>query len=273
MIHLTPEGGLCNRMRAIASVWHLAQDAERPLTVHWLLSDELNCSFEQLFDTRGLGFKLAEREATGAKGKLLKLSRSLSERLTQLRNPQSFVGPEESAKKSHDKVWLSAWARGPAPRMRTHSKVLDVPGMFRIFQPHPDLQRTIDSYKVRLDRSIGVHIRRTDNLKSAQFSSLSSFKRLMDAELGEHPETSFFVATDSFETFADLRDTYGDRVFQHTKTSIQRNDPRAIHDAVIDLYCLASCRKLIGSYWSSFSDTAWEIHGIDHHIVRDNVGP
>ena len=49
------------------------------------------------------------------------------------------------------------------------------------------------------------------------------------------------------------------------------NDPRGIQDAVIDLYSLANCRKLIGSYWSSFSEVAAQLRGIELVIAKDPI--
>ena len=39
---------------------------------------------------------------------------------------------------------------------------------------------------------------------------------------------------------------------------------------MIDLFSLASCRKLIGSHYSSFSRTAADIHGIERVIIKED---
>jgi hypothetical protein len=48
---------------------------------------------------------------------------------------------------------------------------------------------------------------------------------------------------------------------------VRRGARQAARDAVVDLYCLAGCRKLLGSYYSTFTDTAAAIHGIPLEIV------
>jgi DNA-directed RNA polymerase subunit N (RpoN/RPB10) len=93
----------------------------------------------------------------------------------------------------------------------------------------------------------------------------------MRAEQASDPAVTFFLATDSPQVAATMFEEFGARVLQHPKKSLSRDDPEAIRDALIDLYCLANCRKLIGSYWSSFTDTAWEMRQIEHVIVDERA--
>ena len=56
----------------------------------------------------------------------------------------------------------------------------------------------------------------------------------------------------------------------YDKQSLDRNDPIAIRDAVIDLYNLAHCKKIYGSYYSSFSDIAALWGGIEKEVLMTN---
>jgi hypothetical protein len=40
-----------------------------------------------------------------------------------------------------------------------------------------------------------------------------------------------------------------------------------MYDALLDLFCLAACKKIIGSYCSSFTDTAASLGGIEKLIA------
>ena len=42
-----------------------------------------------------------------------------------------------------------------------------------------------------------------------------------------------------------------------------------MHDALLDLYCLASTRKIIGSFFSSFTDIAADMHHIPKVIAGE----
>ena len=44
-----------------------------------------------------------------------------------------------------------------------------------------------------------------------------------------------------------------------------------MHDARLDLYCLAATDKLIGSYWSSFTDIAADMRGIEKVIAGETA--
>jgi len=270
MIHLIPQGGLCNRMRSIGSVSVLARRVNQPMTVHWWRTNDMNCSFHQLFDTAGLPFIVRESNAAGWWADFFKLS-AYSAEYVMKNIGLPVLDSKSSAALVNQEDKLCAWAATGNPRIRTHSKMLADASLFTPFKPKKELRAVIDAYSSRLSKAVGVHIRRSDNVKSSRFSPTNRFIELMYAELASDPTTQFFVATDSPETFGTLQNEFGDIVFEHAKLSLDRSDPSAIRDALVDLYCLASCRKLLGSYWSSFSDTAWEIRGIDHVIVRDEA--
>lgn len=267
MIYLTPEGGLCNRMRSIASVWLLARRSGQELVVNWWRTDDMNCAFRQLFQTGHLPFLVREHNAVGARGPWFKVGQRVGEQVRRLAG-QAVLDTAGSARLIDQEVPLLQWARRGHAHIRTNSKILDGPGLFRIFQPLPWVQSIIDAYAPSLRNSTGVHIRRTDNLKSVQLSPTGCFIELLHRTSLVDPSSKIFVATDSPQAYAELKMEFGERVFEHAKRAWERDDPRAIEDAVVDLYCLAQCRRLLGSYWSSFSDTAWQINNIEHAIVR-----
>lgn len=57
-----------------------------------------------------------------------------------------------------------------------------------MFIPQDDIQRRIDEVVAGFsERTIGVHIRRTDNIVSIQSSPLENFTYMMDAEIKKIP--------------------------------------------------------------------------------------
>lgn len=91
----------------------------------------------------------------------------------------------------------------------------------------------------------------------------------MRLELANDPATRFFLATDSPDVEEHLEAIFPDRITIHPKKSLDRNVPEAIQDALVDLLCLAATRKLIGSYWSTFTNAAAAIGGIESVIVHE----
>ena len=90
--------------------------------------------------------------------------------------------------------------------------------------------------------------------------------RRIDAELSQYPDTHFYLSTDDPETEEQLQSIYGDKILLFPK-EFSRNLPQGIKDAVVDLFCLARTRKIIGSYNSSFSNIAARIGQIDLQII------
>lgn len=151
--------------------------------------------------------------------------------------------------------------------VRTHSRLAVEPGMFDCFRPAGEAAARLAPLLERTNAAVGVHLRRTDNAKAITGSPLSSFIKLMDAEVELDSSARFFVATDSDLDLNELRARFGTRIDVYPKRAYRRDDPTAIEDAVVDLFALAHCKRLIGSHWSSFTDTAHELRQIDHVIA------
>lgn len=49
MIHITPYGGLANRMRALNAAIEFAISINRPLVATWFRNPELNATYSSLF--------------------------------------------------------------------------------------------------------------------------------------------------------------------------------------------------------------------------------
>lgn len=232
----------------------------------------MNCAFDELFEVASLPFVVRELDAMGrAKGLTVKVVQSSQEWLLKILG-HSVLTPVLSAQISNETNALNNWCKGRNPRIRTNSKIVDAAGLFDVFSPSAGIERIIDRYRPDLTNAIGVHIRRTDNQKSIANSPTSAFVRQMRLETSLTPDVKFFVATDSPATYAELKREFGKAIFEHSKASLDRDNANAICDAMVDLYCLSNCRKLIGSYWSSFTDTAWEIKGIEHVIIHEGQG-
>ena len=118
---------------------------------------------------------------------------------------------------------------------------------------------------------IGIHIRRTDNLKSIKYSPTNLFIDKMKEELSNNSDAKFYLATDDPNEEKELKDRFKTHILIYTKTSLNRNDPNAIYDAVIDLYHLSQCKKLYASYWSSFSDIAALWGNINKYVLAKDI--
>jgi hypothetical protein len=265
VITVLPEGGLCNRLRVVASSWLLAQRAGQPMTVLWNRAPDFNARFDALFETAGLPFAVREGVTMNKATRALARSREWWSRLAGLR----VLGEAATAPGRFDLERELPGLRGRDVFVHTNSRLAAAPGMFDIFLPTGEAATRLLPLRERLAHSVGVHVRRTDNTKAAAVSTLSHFITRMKA--AQAPGLGFFVATDEPQVLQQLRAEFGDAVWEYPKRAYARNDPLAIVDALVDLTALAACRQLIGSYWSSFTDTAAEWRGIPLVIAREGA--
>lgn len=258
LLILQPTGGICNRLRAMVSAQALAEACGSSLHVLWFQDQHLGARFEDLF--------VRPRDVAS----VLNLS---SERLFRVLNAAvcNLIGRRleqsdvERLNREHgDYVQFAA---GRNVFIRTYSRFHCESDFSRI-QPRPEILAEVESYTLHQLNAVGVHLRRSDNTTSIVHSPTELFIEAMQAELMKNPETAFFVATDSPEDEQLLMRTFPGRIIIHPKSSLDRREPGAIREAMVDLYCLARCRKLLGSYWSSFTDTAAAIGNVPLQIIR-----
>jgi len=266
VIVVNPQGGLCNRMRVIASALLLSQRAGVPLEVRWFRTPDLNVRFDSLFVPQRLPARVREGAAlTRVRRATIRAGEELKRLVGWL-----VLGDPDTIAGQFDPEACQADARRRDVLIRTNSKLTDEAINYRWFEPVPDCERRISAQLPLVTDAIGVHVRRTDNREATRWSPIESFVRLMEEEIERDPAARFFLATDSPSVSQQLNSRFSGRVHEVVKTSLSRNDPVAIKEALVDLYCLANTRRLIGSYWSSFTDTAAEINGIECRIAKSD---
>jgi hypothetical protein len=137
------------------------------------------------------------------------------------------------------------------------------------FRPVEAVQLLIDKMSAAFDdHTIGVHIRRTDNEESIIHSPLNNFIELMENEIIADKKATFFLATDDSAVEKKLIDRFGTRIIVYEKDR-SRETVKGVQDALVDLLCLASTKRIIGSYWSSFSEVAACFNQIPLQIATD----
>ena len=92
----------------------------------------------------------------------------------------------------------------------------------------------------------------------------------MNALLEELPTVKFYISTDSQEVFDILKNIYGKKIFSGTSQRT-RNTTEGIIFALIDLYCLSQSKKILGSFYSSFSQMAAKMGNVPLEIIVKNM--
>ena len=253
-IIVQPLGGLCNRMRVIVGAAELAKQMNRQLVVIWTQDATLNAKFSDLFES--IPYKVIERSLHSLKYKALYHWYKDFCRCMIL-----------------DDQWISDNARGKeydAWKDKIESRNLFLQtnldilfgGDYSLLKPRISVIKALNN--VKCDKNtIGLHIRRTDNANAVKYSPTSLFFAKVEEELKANPQIKFYLATDDPNEEKAFIEKFGESILIYQKHSLDRNNPIAIKDALVDLYNLSHCRKIYGSYWSSFSDTAALWSGIE----------
>ena len=150
----------------------------------------------------------------------------------------------------------------------SYAKFYNPPSLtFSFLKPKKFLKEIIDATAKNFDKhTIGVHVRRNDNIKSIQYSTNELFFKEIESKIQEQSELNFFLATDCPVTESLFVKRYGKRVHTINKEN-SRSTTKGIQSAVIDLYLLSRTTEIFGSYWSSFSSTAAEISNTPLSII------
>jgi hypothetical protein len=263
-IVIKPYGGLANRMRSMDSALILAGILHIRPKVIWEMSFELNCSFRHLFKLPDT-FDLHEYYVNGF------IKRSNDILVRNLAKIGIYL-PSGFDKYLFDKEiqdlialnydFKNLLTSDQSVFIRTVHQFYTNSDSFKIFRPVDELMDVINQYsKSFTPNTIGIHIRRTDNNLSIKYSPLEGFIDLMNMEISRYRDTLFYLATDSSDDETRLKNIFGDRIITHTKI-LERNTEKGIQDALIDLYCLSKTSKILGSYYSSFSEVAAQINKI-----------
>ena len=217
-ITLVPLGGLANRLRTITSGVALARQTQRLLQIVWYKDSGLNCRFDQLFRPL-VQANIRLKEATATDRLLYDRPRcrnaylpSVFQRLTfdgRLHDPARELAPGSEFD-------FAKWV-GQHPRayVRTCYPFFPAdPTLYeQLFVPNSTVESRIRTFTERFSpHTVGVHIRRTDNVTAIARSPLSLFIQEMEKEVERHPDTLFFVASDSEEDKQALRERFGTRI-------------------------------------------------------------
>ncbi len=267
LLTIVPQGGLCNRLRVVLSALNVSAELEKPVRLLWGSDKECCARFDELFEAINSAPNLFiadrpwyYRAVSRHNLHLPALVRSLLLGYgRQQKNFQpSLHGNLADFARSSRRVYVSSGYT-----------LCDYPqALAQSLRPVAEIRRMIaETTAAFAPNTVGVHIRRTDNAVSIDASPLEAFVEAMRAEVAADPEVRFFLATDDRGVKEELRAIFPDRILSR-EAPVRRDTLDGMREAVADLYCLAATGKLLGSYWSSFTDTAAELGGMPLNIIR-----
>jgi hypothetical protein len=272
LIELRVNSGLCNRMRAMACALALSRAAKQPLRVYWFNTAALNCPYRKLFEPiEGAEVIVVETRRLRAPFSVGAMRLKAAER----RRPYDLFLSGDKIEEYRDQGVDLALPVARAKRcgIDTYARFYGAPPFYDEFKAKQNLAREAEKTLAAIvagggtGRVVGVHIRRGDNDASIQVSPLDLFLKRMQREMEQDPDARFFLATDDPGTELAVTDAFPGRVTTRGK-DFARNRTAGVQDALVDLQVLSKCSLVLGSYWSSFSQTAAEMGGVELEIVR-----
>jgi len=143
-------------------------------------------------------------------------------------------------------------------------------GNYKFLVPARHLSDRIKQVVRRFGNTIGVHIRRTDHVAATAYSETGFFVTKMKNILAKEPDSTFFLATDDLTVRAELKAEFGNKIIYYDKEIFDRNNPEAIEIALVEMFCLAQTKQILGSHLSTFSQVAANIGGIVMEEIINN---
>ena len=253
-VYIEPIGGLCNRMRVIASAYQLIQPMGGKLIVKWTANEELNCPAKALFslprDIRVVDVEGGDNLA--AKLAYYRLRLGYRNRVS---NDQVMAAKQTGNLVPQDKTYYET-----CETFHKDSRDVDC----SIFTPAPELEALARQKVQAMTQGgqhpvIGLHIRRTDHSVSIQQSPTELFCQVLEARLKENPNTRFYLATDDASVRKFFADTYNrnkEIVFFNDSETLGRDTPEGIKAAFVELLTLSMTERIYGSCGSSYTDMA-----------------
>lgn len=252
---IIPSGGIGNRIRVILSALQWQNDTGNKIKLLWVQDAGLACPFEKLFQPIP--------EINERKGLFwYKVFRKI-----YLHIPIRYMYVFDYNEYNQ----LRKWIANPKGILYSSSYSIfykgDSPKYHDVFKLNNDLQVQLNDIIRTFDtKIIGIHIRRTDNLESIKGSPIQKFVDYINASIVSEHDLKYYLATDDIEVKRYFIKMFGDRII--TKDyKLRRDTEEGVIGALLELYTLASCSKIIGSYYSSYSELAAEIGGIPLEIL------
>lgn len=244
-------------MRAISSGVWLKNCLSAKLKVIWLKSDDMIAEYNDLFlfsdvytvfNTLGK-YKLVKR--SHQKSKIRKIVSSFINYIISvdvcLTDNDIRKGPDYILKicENAKVIYIFTCERfAPLTLEMDHFKIKS-----EIYNQYLSFSKMINK------ETIGIHIRRTDNIIAIQQSPLELFEERILYEIKLNPNVLFFLSTDDVAIESYFSSKYSNYMIVREKV-FGRSSIKGIKDGLIDILLLSKSCKIYGSYWSSFSEVA-----------------
>lgn len=256
MMILEPCAGLGNRLLALASAYELCREMNRELVVIWKREAGCNAKAADLFTFENI--KVIEISENGYKKEFFgTLKGNMIKKKYRNKGTVFFPCEKIDAYKQQGQFaeLKEEIAKAPVIYIKSYTNMCEITRESFSFLKASDAieQKGRAVFSRITDRTVGVHIRRTDHADAIKNSPLELFYERMKKEI-EEKDADFYVTTDDREVERALKEQFPpERLIFYEGKLIDRDSKAGIEDALIDMLALSRCNRILGSYKSTFS--------------------
>jgi hypothetical protein len=250
--------GLCNRLRVLLSGLALAEATGRRFTMLWPRTKDCAASFSDLFANAWPVQTMTDDEW-----------RYLRQTVRREQVRYDLL----TADAADLYFWTSQSLLMPQ-RFPAHGALQRrMEDLLAVMQPADDIIARIEAFQADAfrPRMIGVHLRRGDLrvIEPVVTENAEAAMQAVDAYLAQCPDAGVLLCTDDGAlnqysgkllptegVRAKFVHRYGERVVFTIPRSLDRREPVAIHDALVDLWLLRRTDYFVGTVGSTFSGMA-----------------
>lgn len=267
-LFIDAQHGLCNRLRALASASAIAEATDRRLMIIWRTDPHCEARIFDIFDYPGPVIEEDNFAET------CRARAGIVYNYMEVEEDSCFATPvlPDAALHQHQDVYIRSAYLLNSP----HQSLAAQHRFLRSLTPARPVLDLIAG--VHQPNDIALHIRvgtgkgyehleyenadgnwpedrHREILEWRSKSQPDRFMARMDALLAQKQADTFFLAADTPETYAILKDRYGARLSWLQRDLFDRSAAQ-LQYALADLILLSAARRLLASNWSSFSDMA-----------------
>jgi hypothetical protein len=255
MIFRAARSGLANRLRALAGYQAMGKVLGIPFSLCWIRDPWCDASFTELFDAP--------------------IHLIQPDELEQL-SPEAQAGVVTQAF-WFDKIWETYLRKA----VTWQDYLSEVSAFLDQLNPVQSISDTVDSFISGHDLAgaLGIHVRHTDNIPAYRYwtkklddfdpASISITETFLSVISDYNADTPIFLATDDSDLEALCLKRFGGRILVFPKTYLSGAIRTSrITDALSEMLILGRCRRIVGTYYSSFSKFSAIWGGADYMEVR-----
>ena len=235
---LIPIGGLANRIYAITSAIAYCQVHSIPLKIMWFKDWGMGADFHTLFKLLPTIKDVEIKDGKWYDYLMLDKPRRKNFWFPILWQMIAFdhrIYEKDIYRFKEPQDIFTNFEKGKFIYLIHLAKFYDAPNMLKAIEPNKQIQtRITERIKDFTEYTIGIHIRRTDNIASIQHSPLTFFIENMEKEIRLHPEVTFYVATDAEKDKAQLKKQCKERIIT-SPYKAERSMSEGIMEAITEM--------------------------------------